>query len=163
MPILKRKIDEYGNYCKDFISNLNPVHAGRKPLYLSPADIRDSIFSPMFACHEECAIHRCRALPEFLLREEGIVENIFLLAGIAGSVGGVCLLVYQGLMYLMHNNWTQYTVLSAVEQGPDFLRNAVLSSPQATDTLGSCPLFAALIALGLVLLFIGSRLRNRYG
>jgi hypothetical protein len=100
---------------------------------------------------------------EFLIREENAVEKIFLLAGIAGSVGGLCLLVYQGLMYLMHNTWTQYSVLTLVERGPDFLADTVRTVPAAANALAACPLFAALIVVGLVLLFIGSMLRNRYG
>jgi hypothetical protein len=90
------------------------------------------------------------------------MDQIFLLAGIAGTVGGVGLLVYQGLMYLMHNNWTQYTLFSVVDSGPDFLRSAVAMSPGAANALESCPLFAVLIGLGLILLVIYSRLHNRY-
>ncbi len=90
------------------------------------------------------------------------MDKIFLLAGIAGAAGGVGLLVYQGLMYLMHNNWIQYTLFSVVENGPDFLWSAATMSPGVADALEGCPLFAALIVLGLVLLVISSRLRNRY-
>lgn len=90
------------------------------------------------------------------------MDKIFLLAGIAGTIGGVGLLVYQGLMYLMHNNWIPYTLFSVVENGPDFLRSAVATSPGIANALESCPLFAGLIALGLILLVISSRLRNRY-
>ncbi len=90
------------------------------------------------------------------------MDKIFLLAGIAGTVGGVGLLVYQGLMYLMHNNWIQYTLFSVVESGPDLLWSAATMSPGVADALKGCPLFAALIALGLILLVVSSRLRNRY-
>jgi|GEM_PF-358468 hypothetical protein len=100
---------------------------------------------------------------KFPIREGGApVDKIFLLAGIAGTIGGVGLLVYQGLIYLMHNNWIQYTLFTVVENGPDFLWNAVAMSPGVVNALKGCPLFAALIVLGLILLVISSRLRNRY-
>ena len=84
------------------------------------------------------------------------------LAGISGFAGGVCLLVYQGVMYLMYNEWTQYTLLWAAEKGPDFIRDALRINPWLVDVLNSCPLFVALMALGLILFFISSWLRNRY-
>jgi len=38
----------------------------------------------------------------------------------------------------------------------------VEASPGIANALQNCPLFAALIGLGLILLFIGSRLSGRY-
>lgn len=90
------------------------------------------------------------------------MENIFFLAGIAGSVGGVCLMFYQGIMYLMHNDRTQYTILTLVDKGPDAVRDQIYASPQIIHAFESCPLFLAFIVLGLILLFIGSALKNRY-
>lgn len=90
------------------------------------------------------------------------MEKIIYLAGIAGCVGGVATLLYQGLMYLQYNTWTQYTVLFFVEHGPGAIRDQVQASPQLAGVLGSCPLFVALFALGLILLFIGSKVANRY-
>ena len=88
--------------------------------------------------------------------------NILFLAGIAGTVGGFCLLVYQALMYLMHNTWTQYTLYLLVENGPEALQDLADMNPALGNTLESCPLFVALIVLGLILLFLGSKLKNRY-
>jgi len=88
--------------------------------------------------------------------------NILFLAGIAGTVGGFCLLVYQALMYLMHNTWTQYTLYLLIENGPEALQDLADINPGLGNTLDSCPLFAALIVLGLILLFLGSKLKNRY-
>jgi hypothetical protein len=88
--------------------------------------------------------------------------NILFLAGIAGTVGGFCLLAYQALMYLMHETWTQYTLYLLVENGPDVLQALAAKNPDIGATLDSCPLYAALIVLGLILLFIGSKLKNRY-
>ena len=88
--------------------------------------------------------------------------NIIFLAGIAGTVGGFCLLVYQGLMYLMHDTWTQYTLYLLVENGPEVLQTLAAKNPEIGTTLDSCPMYAALIVLGLILLLIGSKLRNRY-
>jgi hypothetical protein len=88
--------------------------------------------------------------------------TILFLAGIAGTVGGFCLLVYQVLMYLMHNTWTQYTLYLLVANGPEALWDLAAMNPTIGSTLDSCPLFASLIVLGLILLFIGSKLKNRY-
>lgn len=100
---------------------------------------------------------------KFPIKEGGAsVDKLFFLAGIAGTVGGVGLLFYQGLMYLMHNNWVQYTLFSVVENGPEFLWNAVTMSPGVANALEGCPLFGALIVIGLILLVISSRLHNRY-
>lgn len=90
------------------------------------------------------------------------MEKVFFLAGLGGSIGGVCLLIYQGLMYLMHNDQTKYTVLSVVDKGPESFREAIYASPQIANALGSCPLFIAVIAVGLLFLYIGSKLNNRY-
>lgn len=90
------------------------------------------------------------------------MDKLFLLAGIAGSVGGVCLMIYQGLMYLMHNTWNQYTVLFLIDHGPTLIREQVHMSPGISAALQGCPLFVFLIVLGLILLFIGSRLSQRY-
>lgn len=90
------------------------------------------------------------------------MTNIFFFAGIASMAGGFCLLVYQGLMYLMHNTWTQYTLYLLVDKGPEALQDLVATNPDVGYALDSCPLFAALIVLGIILLFIGSKLKNRY-
>jgi len=88
--------------------------------------------------------------------------NLFFLAGIAGTAGGFCLLVYQALMYLMHNTWTQYTLYLLVENGPEALRDLAAMNSSIENTLACCPLFASLIVLGLIFLFIGSKLKNRF-
>lgn len=90
------------------------------------------------------------------------MEKIFYLAGIAGCIGGVVLLIYQGLMYLQYNTWTQYTMLFIAERGPAGIRDQVHMNPQFASALQACPLFVALISLGLILLIIGSKVSNRY-
>lgn len=90
------------------------------------------------------------------------MERLLFFAGMAGSVGGVCLMFYQGIMYLMHDDRTKYTILSLFDKGPEAIRDQVYASPQIVQTLESCPLYIALIVLGLILLFIGSTLKNRY-
>ncbi len=96
------------------------------------------------------------------IKEEAHVEKIFYLAGIAGCLGGVALLLYQGLTYLQYNTWTRFTMLFLVEHGPGAIRDKVQVSPQIAGALEACPLFIGLIALGLILLFIGSKISNRY-
>ncbi len=87
---------------------------------------------------------------------------ILFFTGIVLAVGGVGILFYQGLQYLMHNSWTMYSMLALVDIGPQSLRDSVDASPQLYSALESCPLFLATTILGLVLLFIGSRWSNRY-
>ncbi|HHO74892.1 MAG TPA: hypothetical protein ENN05_00485 [Deltaproteobacteria bacterium] len=88
--------------------------------------------------------------------------RITFFAGIAVTTGGFCVLIYQALMYLMHNTWTQYTLLTLVENGPQSLLDLLYPYPVIDTMLGSCPLFLSLIILGLVLLLIGSKIQNRY-
>lgn len=90
------------------------------------------------------------------------MANILFLAGIAGTTGGFCLLVYQALMYLMHGTWTQYTLYLLIENGPEALQDLTAMNPGIGNTLDSCPLFAALIVLGLIFFFIGSKMKNRF-
>ena len=90
------------------------------------------------------------------------MANILFLAGIAGTAGGFCLLVYQTLMYLMHGTWTQYTLYLLIENAPEALGDLASMNPGIGNTLDSCPLFAGLIVLGLIFLFLGSKLKNRF-
>jgi hypothetical protein len=90
------------------------------------------------------------------------VDRVVFFAGIASSVGGVFLFLYQGLTYLMHNEWTAYSLYFLVEHGPESLQAKIDASPGILNALQGCPLFVALIVAGLLLLFIGSRLTDRY-
>lgn len=83
-------------------------------------------------------------------------------AGIAGTAGGFCILVYQALMYLMHDTWIHYSLLTLIESGPQGLSDWVYMNPVILNFLDSCPLFIGLAVFGLILLFIASKLRNRY-
>jgi len=155
------KIVEYGNYCKAFIVFLgNGVITGRySDLSFHPPEAGG--IHDLFPCIRYCAISRAYHRRAFI-KEGSLVEKIFYFAGIAGCLGGVALLIYQGLMYLQCNTWTQYTMLFLVEHGPGGVRDQVRMSPQIAGALESCPLFIGLIALGLILLFIGSKISNRY-
>jgi hypothetical protein len=70
--------------------------------------------------------------------------------------------LFQGITYLMHNEWTVYSMYYLVEMGPESLRAQVDASPGLANAVNGCPLFLALLVVGLVLLFIGSRLSSRY-
>ncbi|MBN2297597.1 MAG: hypothetical protein JXM72_03335 [Deltaproteobacteria bacterium] len=88
--------------------------------------------------------------------------RIIFFAGIAATVGGFCVIIYQALMYLMNNTWIQYTLMTLIENGPQSLWEFIDTYPSVSNMLGSCPLFLSLIILGCILLLIGSRLENRY-
>ncbi|HDP25825.1 MAG TPA: hypothetical protein ENN34_10335 [Deltaproteobacteria bacterium] len=90
------------------------------------------------------------------------MDRIVLGAGIVGVVGGFCILVYQTLMFLMHGTWPAYSLQTAVDNGPNVIAQAIGSSPVIAGFTQGCPLFVAVIVIGLVLLFFGSKLRNRY-
>jgi hypothetical protein len=90
------------------------------------------------------------------------VDRIVFFAGVTSTAGGVFLFLYQGITYLMHNVWQTYTLYYLVDHGPESLRAKVEMSPQIAGWLQGCPLFIALLAVGLILLFIGSRLSTRY-
>ena len=95
-------------------------------------------------------------------RGERNVDKVFFLGGIAGTLGGVCLIVYQALMYLMHETWMPFSVFYLLERGPDSLWNLVTDNQGLVNALQACPLSAALFAVGLILLFIGSKIKNRF-
>ena len=87
---------------------------------------------------------------------------ILFFVGIVCAVGGVGVLFYQGLQYLMHDSWTMYSMLALIDLGPQSLQDSVYNSSALSDALEKCPLFLALIIFGLTLSLIGSRFSNRY-
>jgi hypothetical protein len=94
-------------------------------------------------------------------RENRAVDKIVFFVGLGGALGGVALFLYQGIMYLMHNAWSSSSLYSILESAPS-LQAQVDASPGLANALQGCPLFAALIGLGLILLLVGSRLSGRY-
>jgi hypothetical protein len=100
---------------------------------------------------------------EFISQEDGgTVDKVILLGGIAGTIGGFAVIFYQALTYLQTDVWNSFSLFTAVNRGPASLADMVSASPGLMDTLGKCPLSAALIAAGLALLWIAGKLRNRY-
>jgi hypothetical protein len=90
------------------------------------------------------------------------VDRLVFFAGIASCAGGVFLFLYQGITYLMHNVWTPYTVYFLMDFGPAALKEKVDMSPGILSAMEGCPLFVALLVLGMLLLLVGSRLSARY-
>jgi hypothetical protein len=90
------------------------------------------------------------------------VEKIFFFGGIASTVGGFSVILYQGIIFLKDGLWTPYSVLSVIDTGPGSLGQGLVANQTVMDALQKCPLSAALIALGLILLWVAGRLRSRY-
>ncbi len=54
------------------------------------------------------------------------------------------------------------SVLSVIDTGPGSLGEGLVANQTVMDALQKCPLSGALIALGVILLLVAGRLRNRY-
>jgi len=90
------------------------------------------------------------------------MSRLLFFAGLAGTIGGFCVIIYQGLMYLMNNTWIQYSLMTPVENGPQFLWEFIDQYPAAVNMLSSCPLYLSLIVLGCALMITGSAIESRY-
>lgn len=90
------------------------------------------------------------------------MERLVFFAGVTSSLAGVCLFLYQGISYLMHNTWSTYSLYFLVDNAPASIQAQMEAHPGLAGALQACPLFLALILLGLLMTFIGSRLSSRY-
>lgn len=90
------------------------------------------------------------------------MDRVFTIGGIACVIGGFAVILYQGLTFLRSNVWKPLSLLNAVDFGPASLSGMAAASPDLAHMLNACPLWAALIAAGLILLWVAGRLRNRY-
>jgi len=89
------------------------------------------------------------------------VEKILFFSGLASVLGGFGVIMYQGITFLKSGAWTPLTVMGAIgtESG---LGQTLAANPAVMDALQKCPLSAALIALGVIMLLIASKLRSRF-
>lgn len=90
------------------------------------------------------------------------MDKVFFLGGVAGTIGGFAVIFYQALRFLQYNVWDTYSLMTAVDHGPASLADVIAASPGLYNILDTCPLSAALIAFGLILMWIAAKLRNRY-
>ena len=90
------------------------------------------------------------------------MERLFFFGGIASTVGGFAMILYQGIMFLKDGVWPSYSVLSVIDTGPGSLGQGLVANQTVMDAMQKCPLSAALIALGAILLWVAGRLRDRY-
>ncbi len=65
-------------------------------------------------------------------------------------------------MFLKNGVWSPYSVLSVIDTGPGSLGQGLVANQTVMDALQKCPLSAALIALGVILLLVAGKLRDRY-
>jgi hypothetical protein len=86
------------------------------------------------------------------------VEKIMNLLGIAGVVGGFCLIAVQGITYLMKGTWISYSVYGIAEKYG--LGDMLASHPGLMDIMEKCPLSFAIIVMGVIFLWITSRLKS---
>jgi hypothetical protein len=92
-------------------------------------------------------------------RKGEIVDKLINLTGIAGIVGGFGLMLFQGITFLMKGAWISYTVLGTVETWSGSLSDTIATHPGIMDALQKCPLSAALIGVGLIFIWIASKMR----
>ncbi len=90
------------------------------------------------------------------------MEKLFFFGGIASVVGGFAIILYQGIMFLKYDVWNSYPLFTLIDRGPGSIGETMATYPALMNALQQCPLSAALIALGLILLWVAGRLRNRY-
>ena len=92
----------------------------------------------------------------------GAVERIFFFSGIASTVGGFGMILYQGILFLQSGIWPSYSLFSIIERISGPLGETVAANPSLMNVFQQCPASAVLIVLGLLLLWIASSLRNRF-
>jgi hypothetical protein len=90
------------------------------------------------------------------------VERLIFFGGIASSVGGFAVIIYQGIMFLKIGEWSPYPVSSFIDTGPGSPGQFLVANQTIMNALQACPLSAALIVFGLILLWIAGRLERRY-
>ncbi|HOM29992.1 MAG TPA: hypothetical protein PLS81_11120 [Deltaproteobacteria bacterium] len=90
------------------------------------------------------------------------MDKVFFLGGLSGVLAGFVVIFYQALTFLQHNVWRPYTLMAALDAVAPSANAALSSSPGLRSAIEACPLSASLIVIGLVLLWVASRLRNRY-
>jgi hypothetical protein len=90
------------------------------------------------------------------------VEKLFFFGGVASVMGGFAIIFYQGILFLQHDVWNSYPLFIIIDRGPGSLGETVAAYPALMNALQQCPSSAMLIALGLILLWVAGRLRNRY-
>lgn len=90
------------------------------------------------------------------------MEKILFLGGVGVTGSGFVVIFYQALMFLQHNEWRPYSLLGGLGSVvPSFTQRAA-SFPAVEGFMRSCPLSAALIVIGLIMLWAAGRIRNRY-
>lgn len=90
------------------------------------------------------------------------MEKLFFFGGIASVMGGFAIILYQGIKFLQCDVWNSYPLVTIIDRGPGSIGETVAAYPALMNALQQCPLSAMLIALGLILLWVAGRLRNRY-
>jgi hypothetical protein len=90
------------------------------------------------------------------------MEKLVHFTGIAWLVAGFALMFTQGISFLMKGAWNSYTVLGTLDTWSGSLSDVISEYPGLMDALGKCPLSAALIGIGLLLLWIAAKMRGRY-
>lgn len=96
--------------------------------------------------------------PELPARKGDMMEKLINLMGIAGVVGGLCLILIQGINFLMKGTWIPHTVYGAVENTG--LGDTLAAHPDLMGYMEKCPLSLAIIVAGIIFLWIASKLRN---
>lgn len=90
------------------------------------------------------------------------MDKILFIGGLGGTIGGFAVIFYQAIIFLKYNEWRSLPLTKALEYiSPGLVTNGTLP-PGAVSFTDGCPFSAALIAVGLILLWVSGKIRNRY-
>ncbi|MBN1637082.1 MAG: hypothetical protein JW920_11235 [Deltaproteobacteria bacterium] len=90
------------------------------------------------------------------------MDRIFTILGIVGVVAGFCTFAAQVIVYLIKGLWYTHSLLYIVDKLPDALRSMIITQPSLTHYIDLCPLSVGFLVLGLILLYLGAKIRNHF-
>lgn len=90
------------------------------------------------------------------------MDRIFTVLGVIGVVAGFCVFATQVIVYLIKGLWYTHSLLYVVDKFPDALRSWITTQPSLSHYFELCPLSVGFLILGLILLYLGAKIRNHF-